>query len=317
MTGKRRILVPGGTGYIGGRVAEALHQAGFDVRVVSRQPRVWAGSAGESIEVVKCDWRDAAERSRALNGCHAVVMLAAANEIEAARDPVAAADATATHCLGWLASARKAGASHFVYLSTVHVYGENRGALITEATPPRPTHPYAETHLAAEVFVDAASRRGDFRTTIFRLSNAFGAPVDFSVDRWTLLVNDMARQAAITGRLVLRSDGLDARDFVPLTAVCDAILWALTTPSPSRLYNLGSGHSLTVLEMTARVAERHAQLFGWPPPIDRPATAPRALPPPYLLSVDALRRDGGLTSLEWTDEIDAVLRFCKHHFATK
>ena len=317
MTGKGRILVPGGTGYVGGRIAEALHQAGFAVRVVSRQARAWPGPAGELIEVVQCDWRVAAERRRAINGCQAVVMLAAANEIEAARDPVAAAEATATQCLAWLQSAREVAVSRFVYLSTVHVYGENRGARITETTPPDPTHPYAETHLAAELFVDAAGRRGDFLTTIFRLSNAFGAPIDFAVDRWTLLVNDLARQAAVTGRLVLRSDGLDARDFVPLCAVCNAIQWALAAPSPGRLYNLGSGQSLTVFEMAARVAERHAHLFGYSPPIERPAAAPRALPSPYLLAVDALRRDGGLAALDWIDEIDTVLNFCKTHFGTK
>lgn len=314
MDGERRVLIPGGTGYVGGRLAEFLHEAGWKVRVASRRTRVWPGRAGSSIEVVGCDWRDRAERKRALAGCHAMVMLAAANELEAARDPVAAADATATQCLAWLQDGREAHLSRFLYMSTIHVYGPATGELIREKTRPQPMHPYGETHLAAEVFVEAAGKRGDVPTTIFRLSNAFGTPVDPAVDRWTLLVNDLARQAVVTGRLVLRSDGLQARDFIPLEAVCRASRWALETPAPGPLYNVGSGQSVTVFEMASLVAARCTVLFGWTPPVVRPEPAAGAAAGRYLLDVSAITRDGGLTSRAWEPEIDAVLLFCRDHF---
>ena len=302
------------TGYIGGRAAEALASSGWNVRVASRGSRAWPEQGASNIEVAKCDWRLASDRARAIEGCEAVLMLAAANEIEAANDPVAAADATATQCLAWLQSAREAGVDRFVYLSTIHVYGPGSSQPITEETVPQPLHPYAESHLAAEVFVEAARRRGDLQTTIFRLSNAFGAPVDAKVDRWTLLASDLARQAAETGKLVLRSDGLQARDFIPLHAVCGALRWAFESKSPGALYNLGSGQSVTVFEMANRIAERCNVLFGWTPPILRPEPAPDAMPGTFLLDVSAIERDGGLPSVEWEPEIDAVLRFCQSHF---
>ena len=317
MAGESRVLIPGGTGYVGGRVAEALHEAGWQVRVASRRARHWPGPGGSRIEVVAVDWRNAVDRARALAGCDAVVMLAAANEIEAAQDPVAAADATTTQCLAWLVGAREAGVSRFLYLSTIHVYGPAGDSPITEATPAQPVHPYAETHLAAETFVAAAGRRGDFHTTVFRLSNAFGAPVDAEVDRWTLLVNDLARQAAETGKLVLRSDGLQARDFIPMSSVCKAVRWALESPAPGALYNLGSGESTTVYEMASRVADRCRALFGRSLPVLRPVPDSGAKAGRYLLDVGAIRRDGGLPSMAWEPEIDAVLRLCHRHFGTR
>lgn len=318
MAGDRRVLVPGGTGYVGGRVVEALHEAGWKVRVVSRRPRDWRGPAGSSIEVVTCDWRDSSQRAAAAAGCDALLMLAAANEIEAARNPVAAADDTATQCLGWLQTARAAGVSRFVYLSTVHVYGcTDVDTPIGETLPPKPIHPYAQTHLAAEVYVDAAGRRGEIQATTFRLSNSFGAPVDAAVDRWTLLVNDLARQAVETGKLVLRSDGLQARDFVPLRTVCQALRWALECPSAGPLYNLGSGQSVTVFEMARRIAGRCAATLGFLPPLERLEPAPGAAPGRYLLDVGLLSRDSGLAALAWEPEIDALLRFCRSHFSTR
>ena len=187
---RSRVLIPGGTGYVGGRVAEALHEAGWQVRVASRRARHWPGPAGSRIEVVAVDWRNAVDRARALAGCDAVVMLAAANEIEAAQDPVAAADATTTQCLAWLVGAREAGVSRFLYLSTIHVYGPAGDSPITEATPAQPIHPYAETHLAAETFVAAAGRRGDFRydglpalQCLRRAGGCGGGPMDLAGER--------------------------------------------------------------------------------------------------------------------------------------
>jgi UDP-glucose 4-epimerase len=164
--------------------------------------------------------------------------------------------------------------------------------------------------------VAAAGRRGDFRTTVFRISNAFGAPVNAEVDRWTLLVNDLARQAAETGKLVLRSDGLQARDFIPMSTVCGAVRWALESPAPGGLYNLGSGESTTVYEMASRVADRCAAVFGWSPPVLRREPDSGAKAGRYLLDVGAIRRDGGLPSAAWEPEIDALLYFCHRNFGT-
>ena len=317
MAGSGRVLIPGGTGYVGGRLAESLHAAGWQVRVGSRRDVAWPGPAGSAIEMQQCDWRSAADRRRAASGCQALVMLAAANEIEAARDPVAAAQDTATQCLAWLQTAHQCGIARFVHMSTIHVYGSAGGDAISESTPARPLHPYAETHLAAEVFVAAAGRRGDLKTTVFRLSNSFGPPVDARVDRWTLLVNDLARQAVETGTLTLRSDGLQARDFIPLGAVCEAVRWALESAGPGALYNLGSGQSLTVHEMACRVADRCEQVLGFRPPVVRPEPVSGAKPGRYLLDVEALRRDGGLAAQDWTTEVDGLLRFCREHFSPR
>ena len=305
--------MPGGTGYIGGRACELLARSGWRVRVASRRGGVWPGDSPGAVSVLGGDWRDGDERARAAEGCEAVLMLAAANEIEAQRDPAAARVATVDACRDWLDTAARQGVRRFVYLSTIHVYGIAQSETpIGEDTPPHPVHPYATTHLEAE----AAVREADpaLATTVFRLSNAFGAPVDAKVDRWTLLVNDLARQAATTGRLELRSDGLQARDFVPLASVCASLRWSLEADRGSGPFNLGSGESTTVYEMAERVATRCEAVLGFRPPISRPAPAPGARPGSYLLDVGRLARAGGAFANSWDAEVDSALRFCARHF---
>jgi UDP-glucose 4-epimerase len=310
--------VPGGTGYVGGRACEALAHAGWRVRVASRRARAWPGPSSSDIEVLACDWREPTQRARLIEGCEALLMLAAANEIDAAHDPAAAEEATSGQCLGWLESARGTALRRFVYLSTIHVYGavQEEGP-ISETSPALPRHPYASAHLAAERFVHESSARGELPSTIFRLSNTFGAPVDPQVDRWSLLVNDLARQAVERGRLELRSDGLQARDFVPMATVCDALRWSLDTTQSDGLFNLGSGRSTTVFDMATRIADRCGAVLGFRPPIVRPEPAPGANPGRFRLDVGALQRAGGLVEHDWEPEIDALLRFCSTHFGAR
>ena len=57
----------------------------------------------------------------------------------------------------------------------------------------------------------------DTEVVVLRLTNSIGALVAPSVNRWTLLANDLCRQAALTGRgLVSQTHGCQWRDFVAL-----------------------------------------------------------------------------------------------------
>lgn len=308
-----RVVIPGGTGFIGGRIAEHLRSHGYEVRVSSRRARPWAGPSTD-ISVIPVDWRNQAALDAAVAESDALIMLAAANEIESARDPVGAADATATQCLAWLQAAQRQGVRRFLYMSTIHVYGRMDGMVVDEETTPRPVHPYATTHLAAELFVQAAHRSGQTSGTIFRLSNAFGAPVDPAVDRWSLLVNDLARQAVQTGQLNLFTDGTQSRDFIGLEAVCAAVRIALEQSergSEATVFNLASGQMTTVYNMACRIAERAGRMLGAVPGVSRVAPDARKGPvSPGRFDISRLMSSGIDVRTDTDREIDQLLGFC-------
>jgi len=123
-----------------------------------------------------------------------------------------------------------AGLERFIYFFTAHVYGEPLIGRITEATLPRPIHPYAITHYAAKNFVLAAHNQNKITGVALRLSNGFGAPTHPNVDCWTLLVNDLCRQAVQTRKIVLRSNGLQQRDLIPLMDIGGAVRHLIALP---------------------------------------------------------------------------------------
>ena len=69
------VLVTGASGYIGGRLVEALERRGRRVRCVTRRPELVAGRFGPGTEVVAGDAADAAAMRRALAGVDAAYYL--------------------------------------------------------------------------------------------------------------------------------------------------------------------------------------------------------------------------------------------------
>jgi len=238
-----RILITGGFGYVGGRITRHLGRlrAPVNLRVLSRRDleRVppWAGS----VEVVRGDLRDLVALTTAVAGVQAVIHLAAPDEVMSRKDPDEALEVTGQGTHRLLQASLEGGVRRFLYFSTFHVYGPWARGRITEETATRPVHPYAITHRLAEDYVNWFRHEHGLETLILRLSNAIGCPADPLVDRWTLVFNDLCRQAVLSGHLRLRSDGSQVRDFITLTDVARAIEHCLDLPDwGDGLFNLGS-----------------------------------------------------------------------------
>jgi UDP-glucose 4-epimerase len=205
----------------------------------------------------------------------------------------------------------------FIYFSTAHIYGAPLVGAISEQTVPRPIHPYAITHKVAEDFVLAALDQGKIDGIVLRLSNGFGAPVAAEVNRWTLVVNDLCRQAVSTGKLVLRSNGLQQRDFITLqdTARCVAHFIALPKADcGDGLFNLGGECSRSIYAITQMVAARCQVVLGFTPAIERIEPQPGEQGLELEYSIAKLKASGFSLHNRYEDEIDATLVLCQKAF---
>ena len=189
-----------------------------------------------------------------------VIHLAALNEWDSVKFPSEAIRVNVDETRIILENSISAGVKRFIYFSTAHIYGAPLTGEVSETSLPRPVHPYAITHRAAEDYVLAASSsQKRINGIVLRLSNSFGAPVSADVNRWTLLANDLCRQAVEKGRLKLNSNGCQYRDFVCLTdvediTVIDCGIGTLSLKHYS-VYNVGSGLPLRIIDM-ARIIEQ-------------------------------------------------------------
>ncbi len=247
-----------------------------------------------------------------------VIHLAGTNEQRAALDPERALTETIRIARRVAVAAATVGASRLVVVSTVHVYDRSMrpGAVLTEALAPNPGNLYAVARLAGEHVSAVTTAGSDTDLVIFRVTNAVGAPADASVDRWSLVANDLCRQAVTHGRLELRTHGAEWRDFVPLAEVCRIVGASIRlggSPSvPPGIYNLGHGRCMTVRDLAALVQSSYAAITGRWPPLTSPD--PPARPPgPYTVSVQRLAALGLGTTVPIRAAVDETIEFCRAH----
>lgn len=311
-----RVLVTGGLGYLGGRLGLAMKEIGCAVRCGTRRSRLSAPAWFPDLQMAHLNWESVESLAQACQGVDSVIHLAAMNEVESTRDPVGALKMNGLASLRLLEAAKLAGVRRFIYFSTAHVYGSPLQGSIDEKTLPRPVHPYAISHKVAEDFVLAAHDRKEIEGVVVRLSNSFGVPVTPDVDRWTLLVNDLCRQAAKNGELRLNSSGTQLRDFITLSDVTRAVNHLLqlgTVQLTDGLFNLGSGKAMSIFEMAETIARRWQVLTGREIPIVRQAGD--SIPPPILnYRCDKLVATGFTLVSEVNREIDDTLKLCQKVF---
>lgn len=314
-----KVLVTGGFGYLGGRLAQFLVRgAANEVLLGSRRPAnapAWLPSA----RPVQTQWESPAELERICADVDAVVHLAGMNARQCAEHPVAALEFNAAATTRLLYAAIRQKVRRFAYVSTAHVYGAPLAGVITEETCPASLHPYASSHRAAEDVVRFARQSGAIEAMVIRLSNAYGAPAHKDADCWTLLVNDLSRQAVASRRMVLRSSGLQRRDFVPVMDVCRAIEHLLRLDvrhTAADVLNLGGGWAPTVWEMACLVQERCKATLGFEPELARVEPPPGETAPGLDYRCDTLHRTGFEAACDKVQEIDRLLDFCSAAFVS-
>ncbi|MGH9187050.1 MAG: NAD-dependent epimerase/dehydratase family protein [Acidimicrobiales bacterium] len=304
------VAVTGAGGYLGSRLTSALD--GHDVRALVRK---FVDYLPDDQQVEIDLLSGGPDLTEALAGAGTVVHLAGLNEVAAAQDPDRALAETAIAGRHVAAAARTAGVTRLVYVSTVHVYGAllRDDAVVTEELAPEPRSEYAVARLASEHLIQAGAG-DDVATVVLRLTNAVGAPAHPAVDRWSLVAADLSRQAVRDGRLVLRSSGVQWRDFVVLADVCRIIAGCATTGIEPGTYNLASGTSMTVRGLAELVQDRFAHHTGTRPVLEAPEHQGPA-PRPYRVAVDKLVAQGWRAGTPLTEGIDELVRFCLDHEA--
>lgn len=264
----KRILVTGGNGYLGKRISAFLcMQKDISVTVASRLLTPYEPL--ENVDYVAIDLCSEGssidEIREILANIDCVIHLAALDAPQCAASPILANDINVIGTIKLLEAAKLAGVQRFVYFSTAHIYGKPLVGEISETTLPRPVHPYAITHKSAEDYVYMAHSLGQIQGIILRLSNAFGKPYDIPSDSPDLIVNDVCRQIMDQGKIILRTAGLQYRNFITITDVTRATKHCVDMKSVQigdGIFNLGGEKSLKIIEMAQLIINMANKLFN-------------------------------------------------------
>jgi UDP-glucose 4-epimerase len=259
-----RVLVTGGGGYLGGKIARHLKRIGHQVTIASSQaPSSFDSFPPESI--ISLPWNSQALLSQALTNFDAIVHSAGIDAKNSIADPNLAKEFNGRATKRLVDAAVSSGIKTFIYLSTIHVYGNPLLGLINEDTEANNLHPYAVSHLLGEKSLIAKLIDGKIQGLVLRLSNVFGEPANQVQSCWDLAVNHMCKELVENNTITLNTSGNQIRNFLPITNLCHTVSFILSNkysePLPLIL-NLGSVRNYSILQMAEKV-KLQATLFNF------------------------------------------------------
>jgi UDP-glucose 4-epimerase len=242
----RRVLVTGGSGFIGRHVVSSLTADGAQVRVVDLQPH-----PDPAVDIVVGDIADPDVLGRAFEGgFDSIVHLAAVTSVlRSVQQPELTFRTNVVGTNALLEAGRAAGVTSLAFASTNAVTGPMKAPRISEAATLEPLTPYGSTKAAGEMLMSAYTASYGMRCACIRLTNVYGPGMQAKDS----IVARLMRCIRLGTTFEVYGDGTQVRDYVHAFDVVAAMRLGLTSEQWAGPTVIGAGSSLSVLEVIAAV----------------------------------------------------------------
>ncbi len=276
----KKILVTGGTGYIGSHTNTELIEAGFDVVAVDNLSNsnieILDGIkkiTGIKPEFRKTDLADAEETRKlfdSLGNIDAVIHFAAYKAVgESVKFPLKYYKNNLNALINVLENMRHHNIKNFIFSSSCTVYGQPEKLPVTENSPiPEADSPYGNTkQISEEIISDTVKASENINAVSLRYFNPVGAHESAEIGELpagtpnnlvpfiTQTAAGIRKKLKIFGNDYNTPDGTPVRDYIHVTDLAKAHIAALNrllneeNTSRFEIFNIGTGKGNTVLEV--------------------------------------------------------------------
>jgi len=241
MQTKGKVLVTGGTGFIGTELVEQLHVKGYEVTILDRKDKP---IGLEHVKYIKGDLSNPSKCVFACAGQDYVIHLAAKARIpESFINPDEYFDSNVTGTRNILTAASAVGVRKFVFASSSSVYGNN--------TPPnKPTHKpdplnyYAMSKLFGEHLCRQYKIIFNLNYNILRFFTVYSENQPTS-----LLFGKFAQMVKEDKPVTIHGDGEMRRDYIHVSDVASACIASMESKVKNDTFNVGTGTNVSVNEV--------------------------------------------------------------------
>ena len=248
-----KVVVTGGSGFIGSHVVDSLADAGHEITVIDHRVRPHR----DDVQFEDVDLLDLSSVLAATRGAEHIFHLAAVSNVNYAyKYPVYSTALNVMGTTNILESARVNGAERVHLASTVWVYNgaPESGEAADESVPFHLNgagHIYTSTKMACEMICHNYSELYDLPFTVLRYGIPYGPRM-----REELLIPIFLKKAFNGEPLTVAGQGEQYRKFVYVRDLADAHVLAMSEEAKNQIYNLEGPRKVTVLEVAERIRDQ-------------------------------------------------------------
>jgi UDP-glucose 4-epimerase len=241
-----KVLVTGGSGFIGSHVVDKLRDKGVNVRVYDGVMPTFR----KDIEYYQGSILDMTSLGFAMEGIDAVFHLAAVADVkDVFNNPHYSEAINVRGTINVLETARSSGVKRVIYGSTTWVYSEASADMVNESTPLHaPSHLYTATKLAGEYYCRTYSKLYGLEVTMLRYGIPYGPRA-----RDGAVIPIFVKKALNGEPLTIAGDGSQFRKFIYVEDLAEGNVLALQTIAKNKIYNLDGKERVTIKQIAETV----------------------------------------------------------------
>lgn len=334
---KGKILITGGTGFIGSHTVVELIQAGYEVEILDNlyNSKIGVLDAIETLTGVRpkfheVDLRDAEGMADVFEDGNfkTVIHFAGLKAVgESVEQPLKYYENNVGGTINLLECMQEYGVHNIIFSSSATVYGEQEEVRCAEnmETGRNLTNPYGRTkYMIEEILQDTAKADPELRVTILRYFNPIGAhpsgllgedPNDIPNNLMPIIMKVATGEIpelSVYGNDYETSDGTCIRDYIHVVDLAKghvAALEKIEIGDNVQIYNLGTGRGTSVFEMIKAFSEASGKAL----PHKVVARRPGDLAVIYADPARAKRELGWETELTIADAMRDTLNYLEKH----
>jgi len=243
-----KIIVTGGSGFIGSHLCDALSQKNeviaFDNLSAGRKENLAEGKA----RLVKADILDEAALKNEMKGADIVFHEAAMVSVPLSlQNPESCMKINVQGTANVLKAANDAGVKKVVLAGSAAVYGTELKHPAKEGDAGGFKSPYAISKFQMEEWARKYAADGGMRTIVLRYFNVYGTRQD-PKSPYSGVISKFIGCVRQGSQIVIFGDGKQTRDFVHVSDVVAANILAMNSKK-SGTYNIASGKTCTLLDV--------------------------------------------------------------------
>jgi UDP-glucose 4-epimerase len=245
-----KILITGGSGFIGSHIVELYQDKAVEIRVLDNLRTGYRHNLdGLRHTFIEGSITDRELVKKAVEGVDYIFHLAALVSVpESMAKPGECVDINVHGLLNVLEEASAAGVKKLVFASSAAIYGDNPTVPKLETMLPEPKSPYAITKLDGEYYLGMFQNEGKLETAAIRFFNVFGPRQD-PKGAYAAAVPIFIEKAVRNEPITVYGDGEQTRDFIYVKDIVGALTFAVETPGVTGVFNAGYGGQITINDL--------------------------------------------------------------------